>query len=419
MRIPLRCAWGAAAAWLLVTATAHAQGDLPHPLSLTQARDSARRHSPELKAARSGVQGAAGRERQAAAWPNPTLGYGREQASREGESNAQDILSLEQPFELGGQRAARRAAARSAREAAEAREAAGAARLDYEVVRAYAGAVAAGRRAALAAAAADAFERAAAVSRTRLAGGDVSGYQHRRLTLETARYAALEAEARVVRDSAIGLVASLTGVADGPGSLVLTDTLPLGPLPLAADSLAALALARSPDLRAAVLEVEVAAAESRLSRAERVPTPVLMGGYKHERTTAGGSLGGFVAGVSLPLPLWDRRGGAVEAARAATEQREAEVEALRRNTAREVRAAFGAHQALAEQLEALRSALGDEALRARRAAESAYAEGEIGLLEWLDSVRAYQEAETTFATLQAEYIARRAALERATGATLF
>ena len=51
--------------------------------------------------------------------------------------------------------------------------------------------------------------------------------------------------------------------------------------------------------------------------------------------------------------------------------------------------------------------------------EAAYAEGEIGLLEWLDAVRAYQEAETTFVSLWAEYIARRAALERATGASLF
>ena len=92
---------------------------------------------------------------------------------------------------------------------------------------------------------------------------------------------------------------------------------------------------------------------------------------------------------------------------------------MRRHTIREVQAAFGAHQALSQQLDALRGALGGEALKARRAAESAYAEGEIGLLEWLDSVRAYQEAETTYATLQAEFIARRAALERATGATLF
>jgi cobalt-zinc-cadmium efflux system outer membrane protein len=419
MRIALRLACATAAACGLVPASVQGQAAPARPLTLAEARDSARRSHPELNALRAAVTAAAGRERQAGSLPNPTLGYSREETSRDGKSNAQDILSLEQPIELGGQRGARRATARSVREAAEARQAAGAARLDYEVVRAYAGAVAARHRAELAEAAADAFGRAAAVSRTRLAGGDVSGYQHRRLALETARYAALEAEALVARDSAVGLLASLTGLVDVAGSLVLTDTLVPGALPLGVDSLVALALVRRPDLRAAVLDAEAAGAESRLSRAERVPTPVLMGGYKHERSAEGESLDGFVAGVSLPLPLWDRRGGAVAASRAVAEQREAEVEAMRRHTVREVQAAFAAHQALGKQLDALRGALGGEALKARRAAESAYAEGEIGLLEWLDSVRAYQEAETTYATLQAEFIARRAALERATGATLF
>jgi cobalt-zinc-cadmium efflux system outer membrane protein len=174
-----------------------------------------------------------------------------------------------------------------------------------------------------------------------------------------------------------------------------------------------------PEIRAAAMDAESGEAEARLARAERVPTPVLTGGYKHERLASGTSLGGFVAGVSLPLPLWDRRGGALEVARAEAARRDAEVEVLRRQTAREVRTAFEAHQALAEQLRLVHGQLGDDAAKARRAAETAYAEGEIGLLEWLDSVRAYQEAETTYVALWAEYVARRAGLERATGATLF
>jgi outer membrane protein TolC len=49
----------------------------------------------------------------------------------------------------------------------------------------------------------------------------------------------------------------------------------------------------------------------------------------------------------------------------------------------------------------------------------AYREGEISLLEWLDTIRAYHEAESAYADLRSEYITRRAALERATGAPLF
>jgi cobalt-zinc-cadmium efflux system outer membrane protein len=214
-------------------------------------------------------------------------------------------------------------------------------------------------------------------------------------------------------------LASLIGLANMPDSLELSDTLTAEPLTQTADSLVTLALSRRAEVQAASMDAEAAAAEARLAAAERIPTPTLTGGYKHEGLATGESLSGFVAGVSLPLPLWDRRGGAVEAARAEAARRDAEVAVLHRQTAREVQGAFAAHQVLAEQLRLLKAQLGDDASKARLAAEAAYTEGEIGLLEWLDSVRAYQETETTYVSLWSEYIARRAALERLTGATLF
>ena len=416
MRIAL-CAAGAL--WVVPGSAGAQASPPPRPLTLAEARAMAQRSSPELAAGRYGVAAAVGRERQAGAFPNPTLFYTREQTSREGASNSQDIVGLEQPLELGGQRGARRDAARFERAAAEARLAGTAARIDYEVARSYATAVAAERRAALADQAAEAFGGAVRVSQARLAGGDVSGYQNRRLALEAGRYAALRLQALVARDSAFHTVASLVGLADSAGSLALVDTLTPAPLAQAVDSLVAHALARRAELRAAMLEAEAGAAEARLAGVERVPTPILSGGYKHERLSGGEALGGFVAGVSLPLPLWDRRGGALEAAQAEAARRRADVEGLRRRTAHEVRTAFEAHQSLGSQLDLLEAQLGEDALKARRAAEVAYAEGEISLLEWLDSVRAYQEAEAWYATLRAEYITRRAALERATGATLF
>jgi cobalt-zinc-cadmium efflux system outer membrane protein len=394
----------------------------PRPLTLAEARAQARQASPEIVAAHQAVTAAAGRERQAGAWSNPTLAYGREQTSRAGETNSQDVLTIEQPFEIGGQRGARRRVAGLQREAAEARLAATEARVDFEVARAYATGVAAQRRAALSDEAAQAFGSARRVSQARLAGGDVSGYQHRRLLLEAARYGALRSEALVARDSALRALSLLIGGSgrqDSIGPLALVDTLTPAPLSLPADSLVASALRTRPDLRATQLEADAATANIRVAGAERIPTPVLTGGYKGEHLATGESLRGFVAGVSLPLPLWDRRGGATAAARAEAGRQGAELELARRQSIREVEDAYGSHQALAVQLAELEGQLGADARKARQAAEAAYAEGEISLLEWLDSVRAYQEAEATYATLWAEYIARRAALERATGATLF
>jgi len=80
--------------------------------------------------------------------------------------------------------------------------------------------------------------------------------------------------------------------------------------------------------------------------------------------------------------------------------------------------AAGALAAAEAQVAALAPHVGEEARVAVRAVQVSYAEGEITLVEWLDAVRAYQDAESTFATLQAEVAVRRAALARAVGVSL-
>jgi cobalt-zinc-cadmium efflux system outer membrane protein len=199
----------------------------------------------------------------------------------------------------------------------------------------------------------------------------------------------------------------------------LIDTAAPPSLSTTSDSLVAMALVTRGDLQAATLGAESARTLSRLSRAERIPTPVLSGGFKNERITSGETLTGFVVGLRLPLPLWDRRAGAVAASDAEAARLAAVVDSLRREAVREVEDGFAAHAALETELGLVGAQLGEEAGRARTAADTAYREGEISLLEWLDSVRAYYEAEVTYITLWSELVARRAALERATGVTLF
>jgi cobalt-zinc-cadmium efflux system outer membrane protein len=127
---------------------------------------------------------------------------------------------------------------------------------------------------------------------------------------------------------------------------------------------------------------------------------------------------GFVLQLSVPVPLWDRRRAAASAFEAERRVHLAEADRLGRDIVRDVATAWAAMRALREQIEVIRPQLGEASRAALRAAEAAYAEGEISLVEWLDAVRAYQEAESSFATLQAEYVIQRAALERAVGARL-
>ena len=421
---PLACRRAAFVALVLLSAAAFAGAQEPQSLTAAAARTAARRASPELAGAREAAAAARARERQAAAYPNPTLAFSREQASGAGQSGSQDIAVLEQPIEFG-LRSARRDAFRLRREAAEARVLAAESQLDYEVTRVFALVVAADRRAALSAEAASAFEQARRVADERLAAGDISGYEHRRLRLEVARYAAARAEAELARHAArVALAALVATDVDATGALTLTlaDPAPETREPGVLTALLAQAQRTRAEIRAAELDAEAAAAEARLASRERIPMPSLAGGIKRERleTAPGQSVGlsGLALGLSLPLPLWDRRAGAVAAAEADTRQRRAEVLSVQRLVAREVTDAYEAYRAARAQVVALEPHLGPESRAALGAAAVAYTEGEISLVEWLDAARAYQEAESSLAALRAELHVRFAALQRAVGVPL-
>jgi cobalt-zinc-cadmium efflux system outer membrane protein len=389
-------------------------------LSLDQARAQALRASPELIAARSAVDAAAARERQAGALSNPVLSFAREQTSTGGLTSWQNVALLEQRLDVLGPRGARRDAARLRREAAEARLAAREAELAYEVTRAYANAAAADQRAARAGEVSDAFSRALRVTRERLAGGDISGYASRRIGLEAARYATLRAEAELGRRSARLALATLLGwSADSLSALAVqlgdVSSQPLPPL----DSLRARAGSR-PELRAALAEIAASTADARAARREAFPGPVAGLGFKNERGAGSeATASGFVLQVAIPMPIWDSRSAAASAFGAEARQLEAESERLRRSIAAEVETAWASLEALRQQIESIGPQLGEAARAAIRAAEAAYLEGEIPLIEWLDAVRAYQEAEAGYASLLANYVIQRAALERAVGARLF
>lgn len=393
-------------------------------MSLAAAHASARRVSPGLTAAREAVVAAQAVERQAGAYPNPTVAYGRERTSGNGQSNGQSITSIGQPIEFG-LRSARRDIARARREAAEARLARAESDLTHDVTVAYARVVAADRRARIAERAGVAFTEALRVSEQRLAAGDVAGYAHRRLRLEVAHAATVRAEAVLAAQTARGALSSLVTAADAPtnsSALTLSDTVVAQSPAPDADALVVMAVRGRAELRALVLDARAAGAAARLAARERTPVPVLTAGFKNERVEQPGpgnsSLGGFIAGISLPLPIFDRRSGTVDAANAETRRQLALVEDYRRRVTREVREAHHAYRIALQQVALLEPVVGPDAHAALAAADVAYAEGEITLVEWLDVMRSYREAETSLASLQAEVLLRRAALERAVGTSL-
>lgn len=387
-------------------------------LSLDEARARTLRSSPELAAARASVNAAAARYEQAGAFPNPVVAYSREQTSSDGHTNWQNIALLEQRLDIGGQRGARRDAGSLRHDAALARVALREAELTFEVTRAYAAAVAADRRADLTRDAAEAFGRAKRITAERLAAGDISGYTNRRIGLESARYAALNAEAALARRSArlaLGALVGATGDSALTVRLQLSDSLTPLPVP-PLDSLRVMALRSHPEIRAVLAEAAASAADARAARKEAFPGLLAGVGFKNERSAGSDrTMNGFVVQLALPVPLWDRRGAASAAFTADSVERASQADRVRRDVTREVEMAWAAVRTVEEQVGTIRPELGQASRAALGAALAAFLEGEISLVEWLDAVRAYQEVESMFAGLLAEQVIQRAALERVVG----
>ena len=393
------------------------------PLSLTTAREMARDANPYLIQAQNEAEANRGFERQAGALLNPTFSYVREQTTLSAGTNWENIFELNQPIEISGARGARKSLARSRREAAEALVKLAEWEIDFRVGSAYAQVLAAEYRSQETRDAVAIFDRAKEVAAVRLEQGDISGYEYRRIALEAARYisldASLESERNYARLQLAQLIApSADSVQVIASAMILSDLEFPDEVDLPLDTLVEMALNQRRDLVAQEHEVAARVSELRLRRREALPNPEVGFGFKNE-SSAGDTGSGFTFRIGLQVPLWNRSGGEVRAQSALVLVAESEREQLRRSVEGEVRQAWSALRAAQRQVVALEDLLGEDARIGLQAAEAAYAEGEISLVEWLDAVRAYHEAQLNFSDLVAGRAVRFMDLQRAVGVDLF
>lgn len=348
----------------------------------------------------------------AAAWneerrlSNPALAYQREDAA----GVRDEFLTIEQQIPLSGRRALLReageAAVKTATRAAEndLALATHALRLAfYEVLHREAAVHLLGESARR-------LGRIVEILAAREREGESAGYELLRAELELSE---LEIAAAAARGE-LAAARSRFGAFFDPAARMDAATLagaiePDDPLPSEAAAIDA-ALAHRADLgalRALGMQLE---AEERAARRRSWPEPTLSAGWKR---TAAEDLDdtGFVAGIALPLPIFDR--GRFRAARANVERERAglEAEILARSIRADVRAALAREAAAREAARLHGKVAGERAVDVRRIAELAYEEGETGILELLDAYRTSLAAEMRVLALRHE--ARRARIERA------
>lgn len=358
----------------------------------------ARTRDPQALVARASSAVAEAEEIGAALYPNPSIGWEREHLPA-GAPDTEDTLFVSVPLEFTGRRPAQRALARAGTSAARAR----AARTQSDVVArslaAFYAALAADRDVEILARTVARLEEASRVVGRRHEEGTTSGYERARIEIESelaqTQLHQAEATARTARAMLAALLGADAGSLQLRGDFATVDPSPVG------------ASADRPSLRLLrAAELDARDAGDAASWAW-VPTLALTGGLRIAETTE--TKLGYVAGLSLSLPIFSRGQELV-----------AESEALARLAAAEAhwaeREARFADVRAREQLVSARAELVRFTVATRervelleRAALSGYREGNRSVVELLDAQRARTEVDRT--CLDLEHLAKQAEVE--------
>lgn len=371
-------------------------------------------NAPQLAEAAANVARAQGLAEQARARPNPSISLLTENiigtAPYSGLGRAETTVQYNHPIELGGKRKARIAAGEAGVSAAEARSRDTRIAFAYELARAYAAAEIAERRVGLAE---DELEEAGAVlDATRLLVGAGREANLRSIQAESAAQVA-KAEREVARANRIAAYARLSAMA---GSDTPYASLPESLLDKAREgfTFGTLDPASSPAYRAA--EAEVNAARLRAVSERKRARPDITGTFGVRRLEADRAEA-LVAGVSLPLNLFDRNKGNIAAADAEVRAAEARLALLRNDLLGAGRAANSQIAAADARLSAAREAL-ETAQETYRLARIAYDSGKSPLVELLNARHGLGEARAIVVDAEAARFDLIAQLARLQGRTV-
>jgi len=365
----------------------------------------------ELRLARSRQAEATGLARQANAFPNPTATVTHEPLSRNGQDYSETYVNLSQRFELPGERSARSAVANRVLGAAEARLRADSARLTFSVKEAFVEAARAEDRFAVTERVAEVFRQGARSAVVREAEGDISLFDLRRLVVERTRYETLLAEARLtVSDTRRTLALLILPEAESM-EVAPEDAPGDSPPEPALDMLLQGATARRPEVVEARERVQAAQAGARLARAERIPDITATGGSKRQSD----GFRGVYLGLSIPLSLFDRSAGAVEASDAQVRSAEQRLALISREVENDLRRAIESYRSLRDHSGFLGESLLDEDPDLLQIAQVAYDAGEMDLVQLLDAAEALWGARNAEARLKTNLWIAYYDLERAVG----
>lgn len=380
-------------------------------LTLLQAQTLAMQNNAGLAAQAWALTGEAGQLEQAGLLPNPELSIEVENFAGEndmdGFDSAETTLAVSQLIELGGKRGKRQKSAELQQSTAA---------WDYEatrldtltaVTRAYIEVVAAQNRLKQADVLA---ELAAAVNTTvteRVEAGKVSPVEQTRSAVAAASARLAAANARRQLERARRSLSALWG-SDAPQFSQASDTFDIAPELPSLEQLLPL-VQQNPDVARWGVELERSRTESDLAASAAIPDLTVSLGIRNFQEDDSNAL---VAGLTIPLPLFDRNQGGRKAAVSTVNrvlyQRDAALIQAQTALASAYRALISADTELAVLMQELLPG----AQSAFEAASLGYREGKFGFLDVLDAQRTFFEVHGQHVAAMVSYHLAKADIER-------
>lgn len=360
-----------------------------HAVTLAEYLDLVRRGSLSLRADQVRVQAARADLRAASAFPNPSVSYSRKRGERE--------AGIEQPLPIFGQRGLRMEGAQLGIAAAAAQADVAYADAARDAAREFIALLVAQERHARREAANRDLDAAAAIVRGQVQAGARSRYDLARIEVQQAQSAMEVAKSQAALDESAAKVAAAAALPQWQPRAV--GSLQPAPQSTDFDALWAVAQQRLPAVRAAVAEQEHADKLVAVERREALPTPSLsLGRLRNDDGRSN------VIGVSLEIPLFDRREGAIAKAVAEREEAQLRREAALSAAQSELRRATG-QLAQRRQLSERYARQGLERLGdLQRMARDAYQLGQGSVLELIDSIESVAEKQIGYLDLVEEVL---------------
>ena len=366
------------------------------------------RESPHYRELKARVEVTRAETRRGTLYPNPSANASFEGAGRT------DFYLIEQPLALNGRLGLLRKAGASAVAAAKAEAHYELHQLEARLRSAFHQLAYAQERRATIRDSIEEFKQLVRILREREKEGEGSKFDRLRAEREVVEREteASDTEALIAEYRA-GL-ARFLGERFNPEGLIVRDTLaPAYPLPDLGDALASALEARS-DYRVEKERLERLRLETAAADRLRIPNPVVSGGFK--RAAIGDrTANGPVLSVSIDLPLFNKGQVDKQFAEAEAALTRARRQVLQSQILAEVRAAFDSLRLRREIAESYQEQSRGRAEELREIADVGYQEGELGILELLDSYRVAQQALLRSLELQAAAKLAEVELDRVMG----